>query len=74
MSDFSFEMEGIGNLQEEFADEIEDWSGGKTMFVGTAVEYSVSRCRAKIGQHRGTATRQPSSHANPELTGRPPVV
>lgn len=41
MSDFSFDLNGIGDLQEEFADEIEDWSGGGSLFVGTAVEYSV---------------------------------
>jgi hypothetical protein len=41
MSDSDFEINGIVSLREEFDDRIEDWSGGGTVFVGTAVEYSL---------------------------------
>jgi len=61
MSDFEYSLGGIGNLQEEFADEIEDWSGGKTMFVGTAVEYSVY-------VEFGTSKMDPRPYFRPALT------
>jgi len=41
MTDFDFELGGIGSLQEEFGNRMEDWGGGGTVYVGTAVEYSV---------------------------------
>lgn len=41
MSDFDFELDGLTGLQEEFGDRIEDWSGGGSAYVGTAVEYSI---------------------------------
>ena len=41
MSDADFSINGIGSLREEFDDRIDDWSGGGTVFVGTAVEYSL---------------------------------
>lgn len=41
MSDFDFELDGVGSLQEEFGDRIDDWSGGGTAYVGSAVEYAV---------------------------------
>lgn len=41
MSDADFEINGIGSLREEFDDRIDDWSGGGTVYVGTAVEYAV---------------------------------
>jgi len=41
MSDFDFELDGLTGLQEEFGDRIEDWSGGGSAYVGTAVEYAV---------------------------------
>lgn len=41
MSDFDFELDGVGSLQEEFGDRIDDWSDGGSVYVGTAVEYSL---------------------------------
>jgi hypothetical protein len=41
MSDFDFDLGGLNSLREEFDDEIKDWSGGASAYVGTAVEYAV---------------------------------
>jgi len=41
MSDFDLDLDGVGSLQEEFGDRIDDWSGGGSVFVGTAVEYAI---------------------------------
>jgi hypothetical protein len=41
MSDFDFDLDGATSLKEEFGDRIDDWSGGGSVFVGTAVEYAL---------------------------------
>jgi hypothetical protein len=41
MSDFDLDLDGVGSLQEEFGDRIDDWSSGGSVFVGTAVKYAI---------------------------------
>lgn len=41
MSDFDFDLEGLTNLNEEFNDEIDDWSDAGSTYVGTAVSYGI---------------------------------
>jgi hypothetical protein len=60
MSDFEFELNGITNLKEEFADEIEDWSDSGSVYVGTAVEYS-------IYLEYGTSNMDPRPYFRPAL-------
>jgi len=60
MNDFEFELNGITNLKEEFADEIEDWSDAGSVYVGTAVSYS-------IYLEYGTSKMDPRPYFRPAL-------
>jgi len=41
MSDFDFDLSGVQAAEQDFRDEIDDWTGGGAAYVGSAVEYGV---------------------------------
>jgi hypothetical protein len=41
MSDFSLNFDGVEELDVEFGERAEDWTGGGTAYAGTAVNYAV---------------------------------